>query len=157
MYFIRDLESTNGTFVNARTIKEELLRIGDQIRIGNTVLVFEDKYAQLRDSSRLMVEDAGWAVAGVSHSAEQAIEMAESTRPDVVLMDIQLKGVLSGVEAARRIVGRRGIPVIFATAYSSAEVIGDAPAPGLFHFLPKPINESALRRILAELAAKGVG
>ncbi|MDQ7780259.1 MAG: FHA domain-containing protein [Planctomycetota bacterium] len=42
MYFIRDLGSTNGTFVNDVKINEELLRAGDQIRIGSTVLVFED-------------------------------------------------------------------------------------------------------------------
>src|SRR4029453_998777 len=53
MYFIKDLESRNGTFVNDKQISEELLRIGDQIRIGNSLLVFEDRQAQLRDSTRL--------------------------------------------------------------------------------------------------------
>ncbi len=42
MCFIRDLKSTNGTFVNDQKITEELLRAGDQVRIGNTVLTFED-------------------------------------------------------------------------------------------------------------------
>jgi HD-GYP domain-containing protein (c-di-GMP phosphodiesterase class II) len=57
MYFIRDLESRNGTFVNEKAIKEELLRIGDQVRVGNTVLLFEDKMAQLRDSSSVMADE----------------------------------------------------------------------------------------------------
>jgi putative nucleotidyltransferase with HDIG domain len=42
MCFIRDLKSTNGTFVNDQKVTEELLRAGDQVRVGNTVLVFED-------------------------------------------------------------------------------------------------------------------
>ncbi|MHC4661561.1 MAG: HD domain-containing phosphohydrolase [Planctomycetota bacterium] len=42
MYFIQDLESRNGTFINEEQIEEELLRVGDKIRIGNTMLLFED-------------------------------------------------------------------------------------------------------------------
>ncbi len=58
MFFIRDLESRNGTFVNDEAISEVVLRIGDQIRIGNTIMVFEDRGSQLKDSSKVMVEDA---------------------------------------------------------------------------------------------------
>jgi len=54
MFFIRDLESRNHTYVNEKDVSEEILRIGDHIRIGNTVLVFEDRIAQLRDSSRIV-------------------------------------------------------------------------------------------------------
>ena len=56
MFFIRDLESRNHTFVNEKEIDEELLRIGDRIQIGTTTLVFEDRNAQLRDSSRIIPE-----------------------------------------------------------------------------------------------------
>ena len=42
MYFIRDLDSRNGTFVNEERVKEELLRDGDEVRIGSTILVFDD-------------------------------------------------------------------------------------------------------------------
>ncbi|MBI4606273.1 MAG: FHA domain-containing protein, partial [Planctomycetes bacterium] len=58
MYFIRDLESRNGTFVNDKSVNEELLRVGDQIRIGNSVLVFEDKHTFLRDPSRILSDEA---------------------------------------------------------------------------------------------------
>ena len=58
MYFIRDLESRNGTFVNDNQIKEELLRIGDQIALGNTVLVFEDRVSRLRDTSGIFSAEA---------------------------------------------------------------------------------------------------
>jgi HD-GYP domain-containing protein (c-di-GMP phosphodiesterase class II) len=58
MFFIRDLESRNGTFVNDESISEVVLRIGDQIRIGNTVLIFEDRGSRLLDSRHVMVDDA---------------------------------------------------------------------------------------------------
>ena len=54
MFFIRDLESRNHTFVNEKEVDEELLRIGDRIQIGNTTLVFEDHRSQMRDSSRII-------------------------------------------------------------------------------------------------------
>jgi HD-GYP domain-containing protein (c-di-GMP phosphodiesterase class II)/pSer/pThr/pTyr-binding forkhead associated (FHA) protein len=53
MFFIRDLESRNGTFVNDARISEEILRVADQIAVGNTVLVFEDRVAQLRDPEKI--------------------------------------------------------------------------------------------------------
>lgn len=59
MYFIRDLESRNHTYVNQRQISEEILRIGDQVTIGETVLVFEDRMSRLRDASRLVSAEAG--------------------------------------------------------------------------------------------------
>lgn len=58
MFFIRDLESRNGTFVNDEQVTEVVLRIGDQIRIGSTVLIFEDQASSRRDSKRLMLDDA---------------------------------------------------------------------------------------------------
>jgi HD-GYP domain-containing protein (c-di-GMP phosphodiesterase class II) len=58
MFFIRDLESRNGTFVNDEPINEVVLRLGDQIRIGSTTLIFEDRSARLLDSRHVMVDDA---------------------------------------------------------------------------------------------------
>jgi HD-GYP domain-containing protein (c-di-GMP phosphodiesterase class II)/pSer/pThr/pTyr-binding forkhead associated (FHA) protein len=55
LFFIRDLESRNGTFVNEKRVTEELLRVGDQVRVGSTTLVFEDRLTF--DSSRIMSND----------------------------------------------------------------------------------------------------
>lgn len=58
MYFIRDLGSTNGTFVNDVRITEELLRAGDQIRIGTTVLVFEDIAHLMQEAEAQLLYDS---------------------------------------------------------------------------------------------------
>lgn len=54
MYFIRDLGSRNGTFVNEEKISEELLRVGDEVKIGSTVCLFEDRRPSGRSSKRSM-------------------------------------------------------------------------------------------------------
>ena len=59
LYFIQDLESRNGTFLNDQAIREEVLRFGDRIRIGNTSLVFEDRFAAIKESTRIRLADAG--------------------------------------------------------------------------------------------------
>ena len=56
MFFIRDLGSRNGTFVNEEKISEELLRVGDEIKIGSTILLFEDRRAKKKATSERMVE-----------------------------------------------------------------------------------------------------
>ncbi len=58
MCFVRDLNSTNGTFVNDVRVTEELLRAGDQLRIGTTVLVFEDRLPASGDEKELDIERA---------------------------------------------------------------------------------------------------
>jgi len=57
-----------------------------------------------------MVKSLGYTVTGVASSGEDAISKAESTFPDVVLMDIMLKGDMDGVEAAGEIRGRFDVP-----------------------------------------------
>jgi HD-GYP domain-containing protein (c-di-GMP phosphodiesterase class II) len=84
LYFIRDLESRNGTFVNDAPVSEVVLRIGDVIRIGSTVLVFEDRASQLRDSRKVVVEDGGEKVKTFSPSVTiqfPATKIAERRPP----------------------------------------------------------------------------
>ena len=57
MFFIRDLGSRNGTFVNEEKISEELLRVGDEVKIGSTVCLFEDRRASGRSPSRRTPSD----------------------------------------------------------------------------------------------------
>jgi sigma-B regulation protein RsbU (phosphoserine phosphatase) len=56
MYFIRDLGSRNGTFVNEEKIAEELLRVGDEVKIGSTILLFEDRQPKKKNESQRLME-----------------------------------------------------------------------------------------------------
>jgi DNA-binding NtrC family response regulator len=108
------------------------------------ILVVEDEGVVARDIQscilRLGHEAVGWASAG-----EQALRMAEETRPDLVLMDIRLGGAMDGVEAAENIRSRFGTPVVFLTAYADDETLARAKGVGPFGYVLKPFEESDLR------------
>lgn len=76
LYFIQDLQSRNGTFVNDKTVSEELLRVGDQIRVGSSIMVFEDKHARLRDSNHILSDDPGQADATTAPPPSATIRLS---------------------------------------------------------------------------------
>ena len=77
-------------------------------------------------------------------SGEEAIAMSGELYPDVILMDIHLQGETDGVEAAKKIKGLYGTPIIFLTAYSDDETIRHAVMAEADGYLVKPINTQEL-------------
>src|SRR5262249_22108151 len=69
---------------------------------------------------------------------------AAKTRPDLVLMDIRLKGPMDGVEAAQRLRARYGIPVTYLTAYADDETLARAQTTAPYGYLVKPFDEREL-------------
>jgi response regulator RpfG family c-di-GMP phosphodiesterase/pSer/pThr/pTyr-binding forkhead associated (FHA) protein len=115
MFFIRDLESRNGTFVNDKQVTEEILRIGDQIRVGNTILLFEDRISQLRDSDRLLGEDGGPAQVGPtstihlrlpSQVEKRPVEPGETTESRNLNVLFHLAYIVSEEKDLSRLLGR---------------------------------------------------
>ncbi len=90
----------------------------------------------------------GYQVSGLAISGEEALRLARDSKPDLVLMDISLKGSMSGLEASRRISEASQVPIIYITAYPS--VFLDAPAqmqqPGLC--ISKPISMPELQGLI---------
>jgi two-component system, cell cycle sensor histidine kinase and response regulator CckA len=96
------------------------------------ILIVEDEQiiaADLRNQLRRMGHD----VIGMAVSGQEAIDMAEQARPDLVLMDVQLDGKMSGTEAAKIIQDRAGSRVIFLTAF-----------PGVFLRDPSQMTEPGI-------------
>ncbi len=91
-----------------------------------------------------MLKSLGYTVTGVASSGEDAISKAESTFPDVVLMDIMLKGDMDGVEAAREIRERFDVPVVYLTAYSDNNILERAKRTEPFGYIIKPFDEKDL-------------
>ena len=92
-----------------------------------------------------IVERMGYQVSAAVKSGEEAIEKAGRGRPDLVLMDIKLRGALDGISAANTIYRRYGIPSIFLTAYSSEEFRKRYSQPLIAEPVHKPIQEEELR------------
>ncbi|MCP4110811.1 MAG: response regulator [Desulfobacteraceae bacterium] len=93
---------------------------------------------------KIAVEKQAYEVCGPVPSGEEAVEKAESERPDLVLMDIVLKGPMYGIEAARQIRSRFGIPVIYVTAFSGREILDRAKITVPFGYLIKPFEDREL-------------
>lgn len=115
---------------------------------GNTVakpqvLVVEDE-AIVAEDLRTLLEGLGYMVPAVVSSGEEALQKAAETHPDVVLMDIVLKGEMDGVEAADQIRARRNVPVVFLTAYSDPNTARRAIRTEPFGYLVKPFEEREL-------------
>lgn len=107
------------------------------------VLVVEDEGLIARDlGSRL--KKAGYEVAGVVDSGEAALEHVSASAPDLVLMDIRLRGKMDGIEAARLVQERVDVPVIYLTAHTDRDTLERAKVTGPFGYLTKPIGQATL-------------
>jgi CheY-like chemotaxis protein len=91
-----------------------------------------------------MLKSLGYTVTGVASSGEDAVSKAESTFPDVVLMDIMLKGDMDGVEAAKKTRERFDVPVVYLTAYSDNKILERAKRTEPFGYIIKPFDERDL-------------
>lgn len=107
------------------------------------IMIVEDNTAVAEDC-RDCLEGLGYAVTSIVASGEESIEKAEAERPDAVIMDIQLRDEMDGIEAAEEIYSRLRIPVVFLSAYSDRELLQRAKRVGSFGFLVKPFKERDL-------------
>ncbi len=107
------------------------------------ILVVEDEKIVALDI-KSMLEGLGYRVSALVSSGEGAIQKADQIRPDLVLMDIHLKHVMSGVEAARQIRARFDIPVVYLTAYADDKTVQQAKMTEPFGYIIKPLDEREL-------------
>lgn len=125
------------------------------------ILVVEDERIVARDIEKRL-KKLGYVVPITVASGEEAIKQTAKIRPDLVLMDIQLKGDLDGIEAAEQIRADFDIPVIYLTAYADEATLQRAKATEPFGYILKPFDardlqvaiEVALRRRLSEEAIR---
>jgi PAS domain S-box-containing protein len=107
------------------------------------ILVVEDEKIIALDI-KSMLETLGYHVPALVSTGESAIQKAAEMQPDLVLMDINLKQAMDGVEAARQIRARFDIPVIYLTAYADADTVQQAKIAEPFGYILKPLEEREL-------------
>jgi CheY-like chemotaxis protein len=108
------------------------------------VLVVEDDALIAMDLS-VSVSQLGGDVVDVVATARDALRLASELRPDVVLMDVRLRGEPDGVEAAQVIHARGPTPIIFVTGNSDQETLRRMAALGVAQIILKPVLISELR------------
>lgn len=108
------------------------------------ILVVEDEnIVALEIKKRL--QKLGYIVPSVASTGEDAISKVEGILPDLVLMDIMLKGEIDGIDAAGEIRKRFNIPVVYLTAYSDEETLQRAKLTEPYGYILKPFEENDLR------------
>ena len=108
------------------------------------ILVVEDESLVAKDIVN-MVRGLGYSVPAVVSTGEEAIVIAEKTRPDIILMDIVLKGQIDGIEAAQYIWENFALPVVYLTAYADEATLQRAKVTEPFGYILKPFDERELQ------------
>ncbi len=108
------------------------------------ILVVEDEGIVAEDIQRSL-QSLGYIVSAVVSSGEEAIIKAEENSPDLVLMDIVLKGEMDGIEAANLLRSRFNIPVIYLTAYADEKTLERAKVTEPFGYIVKPFEDRELQ------------
>ncbi len=131
------------------------------------VLIVEDEAIIANEIAECM-EENGFETIGIASTADTALDLVANNKPDVILMDISIKGKLNGIELAKRILNSQNLPIIFLTSNSQDTVIKEAMKINPTAFLLKPFNEKELpvaielafnnhnQQILKELGSKSI-
>lgn len=114
------------------------------------ILIVEDEPVVAKDI-QLSLQRLGYQVPATATSGEEAIRKARESQPDLILMDIVLKGKMDGVETARQIQRTRDVPVIYLTAYADDHTLERAKVTSPAGYMLKPYQPNELRTTI-ELA-----
>jgi len=107
------------------------------------ILVVEDQRIVAEDI-RENLEHLGYAVSAIASSGKEAIQKAEEVLPDLIMMDIRLKGKMDGIETAEYINQRLDVPVVYLTAFADEDTLQRAKQTQPFGYLIKPFKEREL-------------
>jgi DNA-binding NarL/FixJ family response regulator len=112
------------------------------------ILIVEDEPLIAQGLGR-QVTALGYTVVGLAASGEEAVAHTAALQPDIVLMDIGLRGTMDGVDAARQIRARAAVPVIYLSASTDARTVARALQTAPAGYLVKPVPDHDLRAALA--------
>lgn len=103
------------------------------------ILIVEDEPFIARDLE-FTLSDAGYKVVGIAHTGSSALDMIENRKPELILLDISLKGHLTGIDVARILKGKK-IPFIFVTSYSDKITLELAGKTLPYGYIVKPFKD----------------
>lgn len=107
------------------------------------ILVVEDENIVALDIEMRLI-GLGYQVVGTADTGQRAIRLAMEEQPDLILMDINLRGEIDGIETARQIEAQKKIPIVFLTAYADDSTFGKAVKMEPFGYILKPFDEKEL-------------
>ena len=114
------------------------------------ILIVEDEAAIAMVLEMLLIS-CGYEVCGKVMSGLEAIEAAKTLSPDMIMMDIKIKGDIDGIDAAKTILSTSVIPIIFLTAYTDKKTKEKADAIDHYGFLKKPFKKNILLKAIEDI------
>ncbi|MBT3605534.1 MAG: response regulator, partial [Candidatus Latescibacteria bacterium] len=111
---------------------------------GTRIVVVEDEQIVSKDI-QMCLKRFGYEIAGSAASGEDAVSLVKQTQPDLVMMDVMLKGEMMGTEAAEIIRREYDIPVIYLTAYADQGTLDQAKITEPYGYVLKPFDERELQ------------
>lgn len=112
--------------------------------VSGDILIVEDERIIAHDLKKDL-ENFGYSVCGIASSGRDAITLAEDAHPDLVLMDINIKGNIDGVQVAKVMKNRFNLPVIFLTGYADEATLERVKEVGPAGYLVKPFKQREIR------------
>lgn len=109
-----------------------------------SIMIVEDEFIVAQDLA-VSLTDMGYAICGSFESGESALRQAQNERPDLIIMDIVLKGALDGIQTAQKMHAQFNIPVIFLTAFANQALLERAKNTEPFGYLLKPFTKKELQ------------
>jgi len=108
------------------------------------ILIVEDEFLIARDLSKKL-ENMGYQVVDIVSSGQSALNAIADNPPDLILMDIVIKGNHDGIDTAKVIEEKFHIPIIYVTAYADDATMDRVKQTGAYGYILKPVDEIALR------------
>lgn len=116
-------------------------------QVATDVLIIEDEPIIAMDLE-MLVESLGHAVVGNARTHKEAVAMASSKRPGLILADIQLADGSSGLDAVNEILPGLSVPVVFITAYPERLLTGERPEPAFL--ITKPFRQDMVKAVISQ-------
>ena len=117
------------------------------------ILIVEDELLIAKNTAKKL-KKIGYNVCKIASAGQEAIDFVVQQQPDLILMDIAIKGEIDGIETASKIREVADIPVIFLTAYANDETLERASKTGCFGYLIKPFRERELQATIKMTLSK---
>ncbi len=113
------------------------------------IIIVEDE-SIIAEATRMDLEDMGHEVVAVVATGEEAVNKSGTERPDLILVDIMLKGKMNGIHAAQIIKDKFNIPHIYTTAYADKDRLKEAQKTTPCGFIEKPFTYMDLNLLIKE-------
>ena len=151
-----DRQTSNQTSPFAAFSRDDELGVEKRLEGGSRILVVEDDFL-VASEMEMALQAAGYTVVGVAASADEAVALGQTARPDLAIIDIRLHGTRDGVDAALVLFRDHTIPCIFATAHADEAVRARAAAASPRGWLQKPYTMPMLIEVVRRAFAQTHG